>query len=93
MSKCDCKLVRKFALEIEKLMHILCPTNIANKKKEKRKRKTNKQTKYMNPYESLSASKLFVIKMSLGSCFETSNYTPPPQHGHWTTSSPPKTRS
>ena len=31
MSKCDRKVVRKFALETEKLMHSLCPTNKANK--------------------------------------------------------------
>ena len=31
MSKCERKVVRKFALEMEKLMHSLCPTNRANK--------------------------------------------------------------
>ena len=31
MSKCDCEVVRNFALEIEKLMHNLCPTDRANK--------------------------------------------------------------
>jgi hypothetical protein len=31
-SKCECKVVRKFALEGEKLMHSLCPRDIANKK-------------------------------------------------------------
>ena len=31
MSKCERKVVRKFALETEKLMHCLCPTDKANK--------------------------------------------------------------
>jgi hypothetical protein len=31
MSKCKPKVVRKFALETEKLMHSLCPTDRANK--------------------------------------------------------------
>ena len=31
MSKCDCEVVRNFALEIEKSMHNLCPTDRANK--------------------------------------------------------------
>ena len=31
MLKCERKVVRKFALEMEKLMHSLCPTNIAKK--------------------------------------------------------------
>ena len=31
MSKCERKVVRKFALEIEKLMHSLYPTDRANK--------------------------------------------------------------
>jgi hypothetical protein len=31
MFKCERKVVRKFALETKKLMHGLCPTNIANK--------------------------------------------------------------
>ena len=31
MSKCERKVVRKFALEIEKSMQSLCPTNKANK--------------------------------------------------------------
>ena len=31
MSKCEHKVVRNFALEIEKLMHSLCPTDRANK--------------------------------------------------------------
>jgi len=28
---CECKVVRKFALQTEKLMHSLCPTNRTNK--------------------------------------------------------------
>ena len=31
MSKCECKVVRKFALETKKSMHSLCPTKKANK--------------------------------------------------------------
>ena len=31
MSKCERKVVRKFALETEKFTHILCPTDNANK--------------------------------------------------------------
>ena len=31
MFKCECKMVRKFALETENLMHILYPTGKANK--------------------------------------------------------------
>ena len=34
MSKCERKVVRKFALETEKLMHSLCPTDRANKSKQ-----------------------------------------------------------
>ena len=30
-SKCEYKVVRKFSLETEKLMHNLCPTNRATK--------------------------------------------------------------
>jgi hypothetical protein len=33
MSKCERKVVRKFALETEKLMHSLYPTNKATKNK------------------------------------------------------------
>ena len=31
MSKCECKVVRKFALGTKKLMHSLCPTDKAKK--------------------------------------------------------------
>ena len=31
MSKCERKVVRKFALEMEKLTHSLCPIDKANK--------------------------------------------------------------
>ena len=31
MSKCECKVVRKFALKTEKLVHSLCPIDRANK--------------------------------------------------------------
>ena len=31
MSKCERKVVKKFALETKKLMHSLCPTDRANK--------------------------------------------------------------
>ena len=33
MSKCEHKVVRKFGLETEKLMHSLCPRDITNKGK------------------------------------------------------------
>jgi hypothetical protein len=36
MSKYERKVVRKFALEMEKLMHSLYPTDIANKLDQKR---------------------------------------------------------
>lgn len=31
MSKCESKMIKKFTLEMKKLMHSLCPTNKANK--------------------------------------------------------------
>jgi len=33
MSKCECKVVRKFALKTKKSMHSLCPIDNANKPK------------------------------------------------------------